>query len=331
MQTQAGARAEMRHTGPGAAISVVLAVLTGILGLIVLIRLFSLSLGYVTVATMAMLPYICLLGLILAAVTLAARRWWIGGVAGVLALILCVVIVPRAFGGPDDIQGTPLRLMALNMYFGRADAHEVVDLVRREHIEVLSLEELTDSALQRLDSEGIAKLLPYRVVNPAESSGLGTGLLSSEPLRRLDLTGQKTTFESPSAQLNRPGQMPVQLVAFHARAPYNEHGRHLWNSDMAALPSAGGPGCRIIAGDFNATLDHPTLRKVLSRGYRDSANVVGAGLRPTWWGGKLIPPMVIDHVLVSKPCGIKGFHVIDVKDSDHHAVIANLTVPNVVR
>lgn len=327
MQTDTGARPVAPRIGLRTAVSAVLAVLTAVLGIVVLIRVFSLRLGYVMVATMAMLPYICIVGLILTVVCLLLRRWWIGGVAAVLALTLCVVIVPRALGGPDDIQGTPLRLMALNMYFGRADPHEVVDLVRREHIQLLSLEELTDTALQRLDQEGIRQLLPYRVVDPAESSGLGTGLLSAEPLRRLDLTGQRTTFESPSAQLNRSGQTPVQIVAFHARAPYDAHGRGLWNADMAALPSAGGPGCRVISGDFNATLDHPDLRKVLSRGYRDAADVVGAGLRPTWWGGKIIPPMVIDHVLVSKPCGVTGFHVVDVKDSDHHAVIATLVVP----
>ncbi|HVX46281.1 MAG TPA: hypothetical protein VHC49_20485, partial [Mycobacteriales bacterium] len=196
MQTDTGARSEESRIGPRTAVSAVLAVVTAALGVVVVIRIFSLQLGYVMVATMAMLPYICLLGLLLTAISLLLKRWWIGAVAGVLAAILCVVIVPRALGGPDDIAGTPLRLMALNMYFGRADPHEVVDLVRREHIQLLSLEELTDTALQRLDQEGIRQLLPYRVVNPAESSGLGTGLLSATPLHRLDLTGQKTTFES---------------------------------------------------------------------------------------------------------------------------------------
>ena len=39
---------------------------------------------------------------------------------------------------------------------------------------------------------------------------------------------------------------------------------------------------RILAGDFNATLDHPELRAVLDRGYVDAADAASGGLKPTW-------------------------------------------------
>ena len=46
-----------------------------------------------------------------------------------------------------------------------------------------------------------------------------------------------------------------------------------------ALPGSDCQGdVRILAGDFNATLDHPELRALLDRGYVDAADAAGAGL-----------------------------------------------------
>ena len=59
---------------------------------------------------------------------------------------------------------------------------------------------------------------------------------------------------------------------------------------------------RGLAGDFNATLDHAELRRVLDRGYRDAAEQAGVALRPTWPTGKRILPtlVTIDHVLADR-------------------------------
>jgi hypothetical protein len=52
---------------------------------------------------------------------------------------------------------------------------------------------------------------------------------------------------------------------------------------IAALPGAGAPGdLQLIAGDFNATLDHRVLRRLLGRGYADAADAAGDGLTWTW-------------------------------------------------
>ena len=67
---------------------------------------------------------------------------------------------------------------------------------------------------------------------------------------------------------------------------------------MRALPSSGAGPPRVLAGDFNATLDHAELRRLLDRGYRDAAEQAGVALRPTWPAGKSLPTLVtIDHVL----------------------------------
>jgi endonuclease/exonuclease/phosphatase family metal-dependent hydrolase len=85
---------------------------------------------------------------------------------------------------------------------------------------------------------------------------------------------------------------------------------------------------RILAGDFNASLDHAAMRRLLDRGYKDAAAQVGAGLIPTWPSNKRIPPIItIDHVLVDHRVGVKAVSVHDVPGTDHRAVFAELTVP----
>lgn len=88
---------------------------------------------------------------------------------------------------------------------------------------------------------------------------------------------------------------------------------------------------RLLVGDFNATLDHGALRRLLRRGYLDAADEVGAGLTPTWPSGRATalaafdpPPATIDHVLVERGVAVAAVRVHDVPGSDHRAVLADL-------
>ena len=89
---------------------------------------------------------------------------------------------------------------------------------------------------------------------------------------------------------------------------------------------------RLLLGDFNATLDHDRLRDLTERGYREAADVVGAGLTPTWSSARvpLLPigvPITIDHLLVDERIGVGDIGVHDLPGSDHDAVIGRLFVP----
>ncbi len=54
-----------------------------------------------------------------------------------------------------------------------------------------------------------------------------------------------------------------------------------WRSQLSALPPPGADPV-ILAGDFNATLDHAAFRRLLDLGYADAASQVGNGLAATW-------------------------------------------------
>ncbi|MEE0654145.1 MAG: endonuclease/exonuclease/phosphatase family protein, partial [Bifidobacterium criceti] len=54
------------------------------------------------------------------------------------------------------------RALTLNCRYGRADAEQIVRLVRDEDVTVLALQELSEDIVDRLDAAGLRELLPYR-------------------------------------------------------------------------------------------------------------------------------------------------------------------------
>ena len=88
---------------------------------------------------------------------------------------------------------------------------------------------------------------------------------------------------------------------------------------------------RVLVGDFNATLDHVELRRLLATGYRDAASVVGKGLTPTWpyfgprWA--ITPKVTIDHVLADRRIGVRSFEAFTIPGTDHRVILAELVIP----
>ena len=107
----------------------------------------------------------------------------------------------------------------------------------------------------------------------------------------------------------------------------------VWRADLRAVPRATPSSrLRILAGDFNATLDHAELRRLIDSGYVDAAAEVGAGLRATWPNARRLPPPVtIDHVLADARAGVQEFSVHPIPGTDHRAVFAELVLPRVTR
>jgi endonuclease/exonuclease/phosphatase (EEP) superfamily protein YafD len=85
----------------------------------------------------------------------------------------------------------------------------------------------------------------------------------------------------------------------------------------------------VLAGDFNATLDHAQLRRFLRLGYVDAASQVGRGLVPTWGPEPNGRPamLAVDHVLVDRRCAVLTTSAHRVPGSDHRALYAELRLP----
>nr|BFE58681.1 endonuclease/exonuclease/phosphatase family protein [Dactylosporangium thailandense] len=255
-----------------------------------------------------------------------------GLILAACGLVLAGLVAPRLVPGRGPGEGVRLRVMCANLLYGRNATPTFVDQLKIDDIDVLAVQELTADGLAALDDAGIDALLPHRVVATAPG-GNGSGLFSRHPI-----TGPATrTLEAipmwqTAATVHVPGAGPVLIESAHPYPP--RHGRvGIWRQQIEAqaTPSAQGPP-RILLGDFNATLDHAVLRRLLRAGYRDAAAERGRGLTPTWpfrtetlpfW----TPPITLDHVLVDERIGVRECGSRPAGESDHRPVVAELVLP----
>ncbi|MGI5522950.1 endonuclease/exonuclease/phosphatase family protein [Micromonospora sp. CA-259024] len=295
------------------------------------VRLVGLDRGPL-VQALAFTPYVAGASVLVLALTLALRRWWPAALAAVAAVTLLGGVAPRALAAPQPAAAGPaVRLLTANLLAGSGDARTLVELVRRHKVDVLTVQEFTPDAQAALDQLGLDRLLPHRQLNP-EIGTPGSGLYSRWPVtdvglrRNLDGWG----FTQAYGTLAVPGAPPVRVESAHPSAPYAVDQVGAWRADLSAQPPATPDGgLRILAGDFNATLDHSPLRALLDTGYVDAADAVGKGLTGTWgpYDGDLIPPVTIDHVLVDRRIAVRSVEVLDLPGSDHRPVLATLTLP----
>jgi endonuclease/exonuclease/phosphatase (EEP) superfamily protein YafD len=284
----------------------------------------------------AFTPYVAGWSLLPLAVSLALRRWWVAGVAGVVVLALAWIVVPRwiGSGSPASAAGArTVRVLTANLLLGQADATAVLDLVRGHDVDLAAFQEYTPEAEAAFDRAGIGSLLPYRETHPASGGG-GSAVYSRFPLRDGGVRANECGFLQAYAVAAVPGARPVVFESAHPSAPYNLKNLDCWRSDLAAQPAATDPPAtpdgplRVLAGDLNSTLDHRALRSVIRRGYRDAAATVGKGLVGTWgpYDGSRVPPVTIDHVLVDRRIGVRDVSVHGIPGSDHRAILADLAV-----
>ncbi len=225
--------------------------------------------------------------------------------------------------------GPVLRVLTANLLFGRAVADAVVELVCRTHADVLFVQELTGDAAARLARAGLGDLLPHQVTQPVPRGTRGS-IYARYPLRGGPPAAPPSAARC-TARLDLPSGQFVQLACIHAvppRPPWSPGATARWRSQLSALP-APSDSPRILAGDFNATLDHAQFRRLLRRGYVDAASQAGHGLSLTWGPqpGRRPALLAIDHVLIDRRCAVVTTSAHRVTGSDHRALFAELRLP----
>jgi endonuclease/exonuclease/phosphatase (EEP) superfamily protein YafD len=283
---------------------------------------------------MTFTPYVGLISPLPLLLALVLRRWVVAAVALLVVLAFVHALLPRALAGPQPAvrDGVTVRVMAANLYVGQADPRTVVDLVRRHRVDVLALEELPPEELTRLDRAGLRRIMPYRRYELGGGGASSSGLFSRRPITTLPAENSLRRQGEPRGliQIAAPPALPIDLQVIHPPPPISPDGRGIWNHMLGELTRpSGGDRLRMLAGDFNATLDHQALRRLLGDGgYVDAADAVGAGYHTTWPAGRDFPPEItIDHVLVDPRVRVQDVSVHTVARSDHRAVIATLVLP----
>jgi endonuclease/exonuclease/phosphatase (EEP) superfamily protein YafD len=243
---------------------------------------------------------------------------------------LAAAAVPRAVPcRQPGAAGPVLRVLTANLLAGRASAEAVTGLARHTRADVLLVQELTGEAAGRLDQAGLGGLLPHRVTQQVPGRAVGS-IYARYPLRSASLAAPSPAARC-AARLDLPSGQSAELACIHAappKPPWSPAATARWRSQLAALP---GPGDSpsILAGDFNATLDHAQFRQLLRSGWADAASQAGHGLSPTWGPrpGRHPALLTIDHILASPGCAVLATSTTRLPGTDHRALYAELRLP----
>ena len=223
--------------------------------------------------------------------------------------------------------------MASNLQFGGADPVALTGAVRVRGVDVLVLLEVTPSAVDRLRDAGLEHDLPYVVGHPRPGAD-GTMIRSHYPLTELPTPTfpGEVNLSQPVARVELPGSAAgaapraVLIRAVHPMPPTDPN-LAFWRQSLDGLATwarsqpDGIP--LVLAGDFNASADHPGYRQVAD-GLVDAHEAAGSGWVRTWpIGRRVIPPFVqIDHVL-AKGLTVTGAGSEVIPGTDHALVWAS--------
>jgi endonuclease/exonuclease/phosphatase (EEP) superfamily protein YafD len=295
---------------------------------VVALRWIDTTVGFVVVLQ-SMVPLAGGLVVVLTAIAALTRRWRLTVASGAL-LALCAAMVLPSFHsrgvppGPDD-----LVVMSANLEYGGADAHTLVRAARQHLVDVLVLLEITPAAVERLRLAGLNTLLPESAGRSSQDAA-GTIVRSRLPLTLRDpLLDQisPNAFKDPIVSIHRPTGTIV-LRAIHARPP-GLSGAADWRLGLAEIQDwrerqpLGQP--MLMAGDFNASWDHPAFREVAGT-MTDAHRASGRGWVRTWpQGRRVIRPFVqLDHVLI-RGLGVVDAGVVHLPNTDHAALWARMS------
>lgn len=272
-----------------------------------------------------------------AAVVAGADSWWLsqrrrtrgGGVLRRRAVR--PVAGPVGTTGAGPAESFPVTFLCANVLGDNPDLTGLIPALDDLDPDVVVLEELGPWHLRSLAGSRLLDpaVYPWRLVLDDEHVARGIAVWSKVPLRDVE-PWQMDDFRQLHGWLDPPGGVAVRLYAVHAPPPWPRPAA-AWATGLAALERAvAAERAPVVAiGDFNATWDHRSFRKLLALGLRDAAREAGKGLAATWPTNlRLLPPCLrLDHVLVSQELGVSAYLTRHLPGSDHRLVAVTLHVP----
>lgn len=227
-----------------------------------------------------------------------------------------------------------IRVLSSNLRHGNADPAFIVNLAA-EDADVITVSELTAEEVHHFEQAGIGMTFPYSHLLPAPGAS-GIGMWSRYPLTVLSAPRHRG-ISIPAARVQFPGlRFEPLLASVHVSSPVADDANTVaeWRSGMAGAKAqldnfgrAAGPAAVIVGGDYNSTPDMRQFRDLLTDGYRDAVDQLGAGFSPTFPSDRWYPPLItIDHIL-TRNAAASSIRTIDVPGSDHRALLATIHIP----
>ncbi|MFI5696972.1 endonuclease/exonuclease/phosphatase family protein [Kribbella sp. NPDC051586] len=262
---------------------------------------------------------------VLALLMLVRRGWRIAAVlVASLALVGGALVAPRQFSGarPAPPGARVLTIMVANVLGGGARAADVAQLIRDRKPDLVSLPEAQVDVREEIRAQLQDQQYKGYTTQPSTAVESATSVLVASSLGNVSFASEPgTTFGNIIVTGGNLG--PVRLIAYHGFPPLTDsvttwkndlqHVRH-WCTENAPT---------IVAGDFNATVDHADFRNALGGYCRSVGPTVGRGLQGTWPADQ--PALLrtqIDHVVVTRQFEPGRFTTYPIEGTDHRAVVA---------
>jgi endonuclease/exonuclease/phosphatase (EEP) superfamily protein YafD len=243
-------------------------------------------------------------------------------------------ILPHAFFAaplpPEAATAPHLRVMTANLLMVNTDTEGIVGEILAARPNVLLVQELAPQWEDALDAPSVKALLPERIIVTREDS-FGIGIYADRPLEDADIVDLAGLPQAHADVLvdGPDGPRRVHLLNFHTLPPRTPAYTAVWNQMMAAIVDqlAQGTGPTVVAGDLNATRHHAWFRALVSGRLREAHEDRGRALATTWPNGLFpVPPIRLDHVLISKEIACLSITEGVGRGSDHRPLVADLAI-----
>jgi endonuclease/exonuclease/phosphatase (EEP) superfamily protein YafD len=274
---------------------------------------------------------------------LRAVAFALAAVFALFAVGNAAVLAARGFGSSDaagDAASGSVTVLSWNTLGEVPDASTIADLALQEGADVVVLPETTgplgeDVAVAM--REGGSPMWVHTAAYDDIAKARSTTLLISPDLGDYEVTSALVpgppgnTNTLPSVVADPVAGDGPRIVAVHAVAPIRWELRN-WRSDLDWLAEQCAGDDVIMAGDFNATVDHFAGRGTNGGDLGNCADAAvqgGAGGLATW---PVDLPQVlgspIDHVLATPGWQVDAFRVVGELDdagSDHRPIVVTLS------
>ena len=250
-------------------------------------------------------------------------------------LVNAAVLATRGIGNPafSTKSSSDITVLSWNTLGDAPGSDAIASLALDAGADVVVLPETTRAtadAVAGLMKEGGHPMTVHSIAFDQVSKARSTSMLISAKLGEYRVDDRMGSTSTLPTIIARPasGSGPT-IVAVHAVSPLPSELHH-WRSDLEWL-SKHCSGNTIMAGDFNATLDHMVGLATPGKSFGDCTDAASStrnaavGTWPTSLPALLGAP--IDHVMVTEGWRVTGMRVIEDRDkagSDHRPIVAQL-------
>jgi len=251
----------------------------------------------------------------------------------VVLLSCCLLIngyyvLPWYLSASEDVvntykESTELRIFHLNLLSSNTEYQAVIDLIRKEQPDIISLQEV--SFAWRRELQVLLQDYPDYKIIPRQDN-FGIAVLSRIPLLSIEEKDWGQTGGLPSFLVRfLSGERTIRLALLHPLPPINQIYYQQRNKTLKAVihELKSEQGEAMLVGDLNISMWSPDYQILENDGFLKNARK-GFGINSSWPSGLGYLGIPIDHVLASENLQVKNFRTSINVGSDHLALMVTL-------